>query len=85
MCEDVSVQGVGPNLLVGLKKMRLELPLPAELCLEARALGDTHERVHLVYGFSDSFKRAARLSDMRFCNAPILQWLARRQLQPDDL
>ena len=38
-----------------------------------------------MYGIADSFKRASRLTDVRFCNVRLVHWLAMRLLRPEHL
>ena len=72
-------------------------PLPEGVCLDGRALSSSlapahgeeergeGERVLLVYSSTDSFKRAASLSALRYCGEPIETWLRQRGLAPADL
>ena len=72
-------------------------PLPEGVCLDGRALSSSlasaqgeegreeEERVLLVYSSTDSFKRAASLSALRYCGEPIEAWLRQRGLSPAEL
>ncbi|MDA8426087.1 MAG: hypothetical protein M0Z80_08100, partial [Treponema sp.] len=82
-CRRIRLGGEGGNLLVGLRDLELERPLPRGLCLDERALGGA--MVRLVYHQDDSFKPQPSLEELRFCGRPLLDWLAERGLEAGDL
>jgi galactokinase/mevalonate kinase-like predicted kinase len=82
-CRRIRLKCEGENLLVGLRDLELERPLPRGLCLDERALGGA--MVRLVYRKDDSFKPQASLEELRFCGRPLADWLAERRLYASDL
>ncbi len=83
-CRDVSIVCEGGNLLVGLRSLSLDMPLPSGITIDERRLSDG-TTLRLVYGSTDTFKPVADPSLAVFCGVRLPDWLALRALKISDI
>lgn len=86
-CAGVRSSLEGGNMLVGIRDLDLDEPLPRGVCIDERRLmqGGKLKSYRLVYHIADSFKPVASIDEARYCGVPLRAWLYERGLSPVDV
>ncbi|MGA2612688.1 MAG: L-fucokinase [Spirochaetia bacterium] len=85
-CRTVNIRCEGENLLVGLRDLVIQNPVPRGFAIDERRLEDhgMPVTIRLVYHRNDSFKPQKNHDRVIFCNKPLSEWLAERGLSIED-